>query len=40
MNNSPYEHGWIVRIAISNPQEIKELLTAKEYSELIEKEDH
>ncbi|MHA1803035.1 MAG: glycine cleavage system protein GcvH [Promethearchaeota archaeon] len=40
INNSPYEHGWIVRIAISNLLEIEELLTAEKYSELIEKEEH
>jgi glycine cleavage system H protein len=35
LNKDPYGDGWIVKIKISNPAEIKELLTPEKYTELI-----
>ncbi len=33
VNKDPYGEGWIVKIAISNPAEIEELLSAEQYSQ-------
>ncbi len=35
VNQDPYGEGWIVKIRISNPSQLEELLDAKRYSELI-----
>jgi len=35
VNQSPYENGWIVKIKMSNPAELDELLNAEQYLELI-----
>lgn len=35
INEDAYGDGWIVKIELSNPEEIKELLTADQYKELI-----
>lgn len=35
VNQDPYGEGWIVKIRISNPSQLEELLDAKSYSELI-----
>jgi len=34
VNKDPYGEGWVVKINISNPAEIDELLTAEQYSSL------
>jgi len=39
VNSSPYGEGWIMKIKISNPDEIKNLLSVERYQELIEKEE-
>lgn len=36
MNKSPYEDGWMLRIRMNNPAELENLLTAAEYTKLIE----
>jgi len=33
INSSPYDDGWIVKIRMSNEEELKELLSAGEYRE-------
>jgi len=38
INKDPYGEGWIAVIKISNPDEISELLSAKEYEEMLEGE--
>lgn len=38
LNTSPYEDGWLIKIRLSNPQELDDLLDANAYQELI-KED-
>ena len=35
INDSPYEKGWIIKVEVLNPEEIKELLNNNDYSELI-----
>jgi len=39
INESPYE-AWIVKIEISNPDELNSLLDASAYREVVEKESH
>ncbi|MFH1540127.1 MAG: glycine cleavage system protein GcvH [bacterium] len=36
INESPYTDGWMVRLKMSNPDELDGLLSAKEYRELTE----
>ncbi len=35
INKDPYGEGWIVKIKLSNPDELGELLSAEEYKKLI-----
>ena len=35
INESPYEQGWIIKVDVSNPDEINELLNSDDYSALI-----
>ncbi len=35
VNKDPYGEGWIVKIKMSNPDELNELLSAEEYRKLI-----
>ena len=35
INSSPYREGWMIKIKISNPEEINQLLDAESYKELI-----
>jgi len=39
LNYSPYEEGWIMKIRVSNPDEIKNLLSVEKYQEMIQKEE-
>jgi glycine cleavage system H protein len=39
INISPYEDGWIAIIELSKPEELKSLLDAHAYEELVAKED-
>ena len=38
VNDSPYEGGWMLRIRLSNPSELDALMSAAEYSALVESE--
>ena len=38
INIDPYQAGWIVKIQLSAPKEVEDLLTARQYSELLKKE--
>ena len=40
LKDSPYEQGWIIKLQITNPDEIKELLDSAGYKEHVESEDH
>ena len=35
INSSPYEKGWIIKVELSNPSEVEELLNSKDYEGLI-----
>lgn len=35
LNTSPYEDGWMIKIRLSNPQELDDLLDAVAYQELV-----
>lgn len=35
INESPYEEGWIIKVEVSNPDEINDLLNSNDYSALI-----
>lgn len=35
VNNDPYGDGWLVKIKISNPKELDELLSAKDYKKML-----
>ena len=37
INESPYDDGWIIKVEVSNPDEINQLLNNKDYSDLIGK---
>ena len=34
VNDSPYDDGWIIKVEITNPAELDELLDSKSYSEI------
>jgi len=36
INTDPYDEGWIIKIKITKPEEIKELLSSEQYKEIIE----
>lgn len=38
VNTDPWGDGWMIRIRVSDPTEVDELMTAEEYDEYIEKE--
>ena len=38
VNTDPWGDGWMVRIRLSDPTEVDELMTAEEYDEYLEKE--
>ena len=35
VNKDPYGNGWLIKIRISNPAELNELLSAEQYQELV-----
>ncbi|MDG2370405.1 MAG: glycine cleavage system protein GcvH [Flavobacteriales bacterium] len=35
VNEDPYGDGWMIKVKITNPSELEELLSASQYSELI-----
>ena len=40
VNSSPFGRGWMIKIKINHGEEIKQLLSAGQYKQLVEKEDH
>lgn len=36
INNEPYDSGWIIKIKIDNPSQLKHLLSAEQYKQLIQ----
>jgi glycine cleavage system H protein len=39
INESPYDEGWLVKITLSDPSEIDDLMTADEYEEMLAEEE-
>lgn len=39
INSDPYGEGWLIKISLSNPEEIKDLLSADQYEEKIPEEE-
>ena len=35
INESPYDQGWIIKVEVSKPEEMEELLNSNDYSSLI-----
>ncbi|MCY4419517.1 MAG: glycine cleavage system protein GcvH [Cytophagales bacterium] len=35
VNSSPYEEGWLIRLRISDPEELKSLLSAQQYQDIL-----
>ena len=40
VNSSPFSEGWMIKIQYSHASEISELITADNYRQLIQKEEH
>ena len=38
INQSPHEKAWMIKVRISNPDELKELLNAEEYEEYLQEQ--
>jgi glycine cleavage system H protein len=39
VNSSPYDQGWMIKISISHPNEIDDLISVEEYKELVKSEE-
>ncbi len=39
INEDPYDEGWIVKVKLSDPEELEELLTADEYEDITASEE-
>jgi len=39
INEDPYGEGWMIRIKLKRPEEVKELLDSKAYQKLLEEEE-
>lgn len=39
VNSSPYEDGWIIKVEVSDANEVKSLMEANDYSKFCEEED-
>lgn len=37
---SPFDEGWLIRVRISNPAELKSLLSSEDYAEHLKHEEH
>jgi len=36
VNESPHQKAWMIKLRISNPEELKEMLSAEEYEEYLQ----
>ena len=36
INSDPYGEGWIIRVSVSNPDELEELLNSEDYKKLVD----
>jgi glycine cleavage system H protein len=39
INESPYEDGWLIKVRLSDPSEVDDLMSAEEYNELLAAEE-
>jgi len=39
VNDDPYGNGWMIKIRMSNPEELEELLDAEDYERLVEESE-
>ena len=39
VNSDPYEQGWLVKIKIEKPEELKELMNREDYNSFLEEEE-
>jgi len=39
INESPFENGWLVKVQLSDPAELDDLMTAEEYEQLLAEEE-
>lgn len=39
VNGSPYENGWIIKVEISDTNEVNSLMDSEQYSKFCEEED-
>jgi glycine cleavage system H protein len=39
LNESPYEDGWLIKVQLSEPGEIDDLLSAEEYEQMLAEEE-
>jgi glycine cleavage system H protein len=39
INESPFETGWLIKVRLSDPGELDDLMTAEEYEELLAEEE-
>ena len=40
MSESPYNEGWLIKIRMSQPSEVEDLLSAQDYEAVIAQEEH
>ncbi len=40
VNSNPYDDGWLFRMNVTDDSELSELLSAEEYAEFVENENH
>ncbi|MGD0100936.1 MAG: glycine cleavage system protein GcvH [Acidobacteriota bacterium] len=38
INQSPHQNAWMIKVRLTNPEEIKELLSAEEYEEYLQEQ--
>jgi glycine cleavage system H protein len=38
INQSPHQNAWMVKIRLTNPEELKEMLSAEEYEEYLQEQ--
>jgi glycine cleavage system H protein len=40
VNQSPYQDGWLIKVEVSNPAELDQLLTSQAYQDFLKSEKH
>jgi len=38
INQSPHQEAWMIKVRLTNPEEVKELLSAEEYEEYLQEQ--